>query len=191
MPSEDFTKNAYILFESIIQKKLRTMPTDRMMHLLNELIRNSKRSDRDLAKILRVSQPTVTRMRKKLEKMSYIMDYTVIPNMTKLGFEIVAFTFLNIHRYNEKGEPDYELSEKAHKWVAHNSKIIFAAGGDGLQGKNCMMVSVHRDFTDFTDFINTFRMTWAGNIRDIDSFLVTMKGKIPKPFSFRNLEIIS
>jgi len=167
------------------------MSSDRMLYLLSELIRNSKRSDRDLAKILKVSQPTVTRMRKKLEKNGYIMDYTVIPNMTKLGFEIVAFTFLNIYRYSEKGEPDYELSEKAHKWVAHNSKIIFAAGGDGLQGKNCMMVSVHRDFTDFTDFINTFRMMWAGNIRGMDSFLVTMKGKIPKQFSFRSLEIVS
>jgi len=167
------------------------MSTDRMIQLLNELVRNSKRSDRDLAKILSVSQPTVTRMRKKLEKAGYIMDYTVVPNMTKLGFEIVAFTFLNIYRYNEKGEPNYELSERAHKWVANNSRIIFAAGGDGLQGKNCMMVSVHRDFTDFTDFINTFRGTWAGNIRDVDSFLVTLKGKMPKPFSFRNLEITS
>jgi len=167
------------------------MSTDRIIQLLNELIRNSKRSDRDLAKILKVSQPTVTRMRKKLEKMGYIMDYTVIPNMTKLGFEIVAFSFLNVYRYNEKGEPDYELSEKAHKWVAHNSKIIFAAGGDGLQGKNCMMVSVHRDFTDFTSFINMFRSMWGNNIRAMDSFLVTLKGKMPKPFSFRNLEIIS
>lgn len=179
------------MFESIIHKMLRLMPTDRMIQLLNELIRNSKRSDRDLAKILKVSQPTVTRMRKKLEKTGYIMDYTVIPNMTKLSFEIVAFTFVNIYRYNEKGEPDYELSDKAHKWVTHNSKIIFAAGGDGLQGKNCMMVSVHRDFTDFTEFINTFRTMWARNIRDVDSFLVTLKGKMPKQFSFRNLEIIS
>lgn len=162
-----------------------------MMRLLDELIKNSKRSDRDLAKILEVSQPTVTRMRKKLEKASYIMDYTVIPNMTKLGFEIVAFTFLNIYRYDEKGEPDYELSERAHKWVSHNSRIIFAASGDGIRGKNCMMVSVHRDFTDFTEFINTFRTMWARNIKDIDSFLVTLKGKIPKPFSFRNLQITS
>jgi len=166
------------------------MSQDRMILLLQELIKNSKRSDRDLAKILDVSQPTLTRMRKRLEREGYILDYTAIPNMAKLGFEIIAFTFLNIDRVNAKtGELDVALSEHAHKWIAHNSKIIFGAGGEGLEGKNCMMISVHRDFTDFTDFISDFRVQWASRIKNIDTFLVSLKGKMPKPFSFRNLEI--
>ena len=162
-----------------------------MMLLLRELIRNSKRSDRELARILGVSQPTLTRIRKRLEKENFILDYTIIPNMTKLGFEIVAFTFLNIDRYDPKtGELDSALGERAHKWVAHNAKIVFGAGGEGLEGKNCMVISVHRDFTDFTNFINDFRIQWASRIKEIDSFLVSLKAKMPKPFSFRNLEII-
>ena len=44
------------------------MKQDKLTKLLLELVKNSKRSDRDLAKALDVSQPTVTRMRKKLEK---------------------------------------------------------------------------------------------------------------------------
>jgi len=168
------------------------MSQERMILLLQELIKNSKRSDRDLAKKLDVSQPTLTRMRKRLERDGYILDYTAIPNMTKLGFEIVAFTFMNIDRYDAKtGELDHALGERAHKWVAHNPKIIFGAGGEGLEGKNCMMISVHRDFTDFTDFISDFRAQWATRIKDIDTFLVSLKGKMPKPFSFRNLEITS
>jgi len=163
-----------------------------MILLLHELMKNSKRSDRDLAKILGVSQPTLTRMRKRLERDGYILDYTAIPNMTKLGFEITAFTFLNIDRYDAKtGELDVALGESAHKWVAHNSKIIFAAGGEGLEGKNCMMISIHRDFTDFTDFVSDFRAQWSRRIKDMDTFLVSTKGKMPKPFSFRNLKIIS
>jgi len=111
--------------------------------------------------------------------------------MTKLGFEIVAFTFLNIERFDAKtGKLNVALGEKAHKWVAYNSRIIFAAGGEGLEGKNCMMISVHRDFTDFTDFISDFRAQWSARIKDMDTFLVSMKSKMPKPFSFRNLEII-
>jgi len=166
------------------------MSQDRMIQLLQELVKNSKRSDRDLAKILGVSQPTLTRMRKRLERDNYILDYTAIPNMTKLGFEIVAFTFLNIERFDPKtGELDTALGERAHKWVSHHSKIIFAAGGEGLHGNNCMMVSVHRDFTDYTDFISDFRDQWAIHVRDMDSFLVSLKAKMPKPFSFRNLQI--
>jgi len=168
------------------------MYQDRMILLLQELIKNSKRSDRDLAKSLSVSQPTLTRMRKRLEKGGYILDYTAIPNMTKLGFEIVAFTFLNIDRYDaETGNLNVAVGERAHKWVSHNSKIVFGAGGEGLEGKNCMMISIHRDFTDYSDFISDFRAQWAANIKSIDTFLVSLKGKMPKPFSFRNLEITS
>ena len=166
------------------------MHQDRMILLLQELVRNSKRSDRDIAKKLQVSQPTLTRMRKRLEKEGYILDYTAIPNMTKLGFEIVAFTFMNIDRFDPKtGQLDAALGEIGHKWVSHNPRILLGAGGEGLEGKNCMMVSVHRDFTDFTDFISDFRGRWTANIKDIDTFLVSLKGKMPKPFTFRNLEI--
>jgi len=162
-----------------------------MIQLLQELVKNSKRSDRDLAKILGVSQPTLTRMRKRLERDNYILDYTAIPNLTKLGFEIVAFTFLNVDRFDPKtGELDDALGESAHKWLTHNSKIMFVAGGEGLHGSNCMMISVHRDFTDYSDFVSHFRTEWGLHLRSMDTFLVTLKAKMPKPFSFKNLEIL-
>lgn len=161
-----------------------------MIQLLQELIKNSKRSDRDLAKILDVSQPTLTRMRKRLERDNYILDYTAIPNLTKLGFEIVAFTFLNIDHFDPKsGELGSAIGEPTHKWVGHNSKIIFAGGGEGLHGSNCMIISVHRDFTDYTDFVSDFRAQWTVGATGIESFLVSLKAKMPKPFSFRNFEI--
>ncbi len=162
------------------------------MQLLQELVKNSKRSDRDLAKIIGVSQPTLTRMRRRLERDSYILDYTAIPNMTKLGFEIVAFTFFNVDRFDPKtGDLDRAIGEHAHKWVGQNSKVIFAAGGEGLHGKNCMMVSVHRDFTEYTDFVSDLRSHWGHKVKEMESFLVSLKAKMPKPFSLRNMEITS
>jgi len=167
------------------------MKAEKLIKLLYELIKNSKRSDRDLAKTLRVSQPTITRTRKRLEKMGYIQEYTVIPNMTKLGFEIAAFTFLNILRYDAKtGEKNSETAEKAHNWMKMNPRILFAAGGDGINGKNCMMVSLHRNFTDYTEFVSDFRTRWAANIKDIDGFLVSLRGMMPKVFSFKYVEEI-
>jgi DNA-binding Lrp family transcriptional regulator len=174
-------------FESLIQ----VMPQDKIMQLLHELVKNSKRSDRDLAKILGVSQPTLTRMRKRLERDNYILDYTAIPNLTKLGFEIIAFTFLNVDRFDPKnGELDVALGERAHKWVSHNTRIVFSGGGEGLEGKNCMMVSLHMDFTEYTDFIRDFRGQVSPSVKDMDTFLVSLKAKTPKQFSLRDLEII-
>jgi DNA-binding Lrp family transcriptional regulator len=60
--------------------------------IISELIKNSRLSDRQVAKKLGTSQPTVTRRRTQLEKEG-MLDYTGVPDLKKLGFEILAFTF--------------------------------------------------------------------------------------------------
>jgi len=64
------------------------------LRLVGELMKNSRRSDRELAKALKVSQPTVSRMIKKLEKEGVIQEYTMIPNFSKLGYEIMGASFI-------------------------------------------------------------------------------------------------
>ena len=157
------------------------MAKQNMIKLLYEMMKNSKRSDREIAKIIGVSQPTITRMRQRLEKTGYIRDYTVIPNLEKLEYEIAAFTFITIANSNVK-------SENMKKWIESNSKIVLSASGDGLNGKNSIMVSIHKDFTDYSKFMSEFRSKWSENIRDIDGFLVPLKGDIPKHFSFKHLQ---
>jgi len=75
------------------------MMKKRMLRLLFELMKNAKRSDREIAKIIGVSQPTITRMRQRLEKTA-IVDYTIIPDWTELGFEIMATTLLKADYQN-------------------------------------------------------------------------------------------
>lgn len=55
------------------------MKEEKLIRLLREMLKNSKRSDREIAKSLEVSQPTVTRTRARLEK-EYLETYTVIPD---------------------------------------------------------------------------------------------------------------
>ena len=59
--------------------------TKKMLDLISELAKNAKKSDRDIAKKLNISQPTVTRMRKKLEDNRYILEYTAVLDFKKLG----------------------------------------------------------------------------------------------------------
>ncbi|MDH5419067.1 MAG: Lrp/AsnC family transcriptional regulator [Candidatus Bathyarchaeota archaeon] len=157
------------------------MAKQNMIKLLYEMMKNSKRSDREIAKIIGVSQPTITRMRQRLEKTGYIRDYTVIPNLEKLGYEIAAFTFVTTGNSNAE-------SENMNKWIESNSKIVFSASGDGINGKNSIMVSIHKDFTDYAKFMSELRSKWSENIRNIDGFLVPLKGDIQKHFSFKYLQ---
>ena len=154
------------------------MPKEKMIKLLYELAKNSKRSDRDLAKILKVSQPTITRTRKKLEKTGYIRGYTILPDLVKLGYEIAAFTFMNI------AQSDIKVKIKE---IEENARILFASTGWGLQGCNCTIVSLHKDFTDFDRFMSDIRSRWATSITDIDNFLVPLRGMTLKGFSFKQI----
>ena len=66
---------------------------DIKLKLMTELLKNSHRSDRELARALGTSQPTVSRTREKLEKEGYINEYQIIPNFQKLGYHLFALTF--------------------------------------------------------------------------------------------------
>ena len=61
-----------------------------MMKILMELLKDSKRSDREIAKIMGVSQPTISRMRERLTDEGIIQEFTVIPDFVKVGFQIMA-----------------------------------------------------------------------------------------------------
>jgi len=157
-----------------------SMKQEKLLRLLFELIKNSKRSDRDLAKILDISQPTVTRLRKTLEKEA-INQYTIIPDLSYMGFDMVAFTFA---RSKELVHP---LWEEGKKWAAQQPNVVFVSTGQGADA-DALMVSVHKDYADFAKFYHLFRRDWSKQLQDFKIFLISIKGSIiMKHFSFNYL----
>jgi DNA-binding Lrp family transcriptional regulator len=71
---------------------------DLELRLISELMKNSRRSDRELARAIGASQPTVSRLIAKLEKMGVIKEYTMISNFSKLGFELLAVTLVKLRK---------------------------------------------------------------------------------------------
>ena len=156
------------------------MKQENLIKLLFELIKNSKRSDRDLAKILDISQPTVTRLRNVLEKEA-IEQYTTIPNLSYIGFDIIAFIF---SRTKELVHP---LWDKGTEWAKEQSNVVFVSTGQGI-GADALMVSVHKDYADFCKFYQLFRRDWGKYLDDFKIFLISMSGSvIMKPFTFNYL----
>lgn len=147
------------------------MKQEKLLRLLKEMLRNSKRSDREIAKGLEVSQPTVTRTRARLEK-DYIKTYTVIPDFVKLGYQILAFTFAKLKSYPSLEEAE-KILQKAREWTNKHPNIIFASEGEGL-GKDIVMVSLHKNYSLYSDFMRTFAMDWGEIIGDFNSFLVSI-----------------
>ena len=151
----------------------------RMMKLLLELLKGSKRSDRELAKVLGVSQPTVSRMRQRLVEEGVIKEFTVIPDFVKMGYEIMAINCF-------KSKISKELAEKTVKSTTAKPNIIFASGAEGM-GKNAVIISLHKNYTDFSKFLRDLRLEGGDDLQDYDTILISLKEKAVKPLSLTYL----
>lgn len=155
--------------------------------ILSELMKNAKISDRELAKKIGSSQPTVTRVRRKLEKEGYIREYTVIPNFRKLGYEILAVTL-----FKYKKRFDAEKIKKAKKILGESFKegpfeIIMAERGMG-GGYNAIMMSIHRDYESFTGLMSWAQQFYDLELGEFESFLVNLAGEVRyRPLTFSSL----
>ena len=99
-----------------------------------------------------------------------------MPDFTKLGFELVAFTFA---KWLEKAE-----ASSPYKWLEKDSRVVFVAEGNGL-GKNSIIVTMHKNYTDYSDFIADLRKTKT--FHTSNSFIVALTD-VKKHFNLAGLE---
>jgi DNA-binding Lrp family transcriptional regulator len=137
--------------------------------ILSALMKNSKISDRQLAKQIGVSQPTVTRRRARLEK-EKLLDYTAIPNLAKLGFEIMALTFATSKK---PGVPEEQIP-KAKSFFEKRDDVIFVSTGSGLE-RDRVNVSLHKSYSDYVEFVRALEKEWGGSMENRTSFIVSLK----------------
>ncbi len=153
--------------------------------LLYELMKDSHRSDRQLAKVLGVSQPTVTRRRSMLET-SIIEGYTIAPTLGKIGFELTAFTFIK-HKPRKNGGEKDEAFEGMKEWYMKQPSVVLVLDGRGM-GWDSICVSLHKSYSDFAQFIRAHDSELSEWIVSSQTFTADIKpGEIKKPFSLKYL----
>lgn len=155
---------------------------EKMRQLVSELLKDSKRSDREIAKVLGVSQATITRMRHTLIKEGIIQKFTAIPDFAKIGYEIMAITLARAKATLTRNE-----QEKAKKLVLDRPQVIFVASAEGM-GRNGVMISLHKNYADYHDFISNLRLRSEGYIEEVDTMLISLQSNmIVKPLSLGDL----
>jgi DNA-binding Lrp family transcriptional regulator len=154
--------------------------------ILFELMKDSHRSDRQLAKSLGVSQPTVTRRRAMLEE-NFIEGYTVIPKFGQIGFEMTAFTFLKSKLKFKTGEEKTEALAKMREWYMKQPNVILVLEGRGM-GWDAICISLHEDFANFTEFIRAHDSELSEWVVESQTFHADLKAGITiKPFHLKYL----
>lgn len=150
--------------------------------LIRELIRNSRKSDRELAKLLGVSQPTVSRNRERLER-DGLIEYTGVPNLEKLGIEIIAMTFGN---WKHEQYPDTRVSE-ARGFAKRHPNLIFLSSGRGLNSDR-VAVSVHKNYSDYSNLMREIKSDWGKFMDVTGSFLICLSSDDPlRSITFKHL----
>jgi len=154
--------------------------------LLSELMKNSRRTDRELAKVIGSSQPTVTRTRNKLEKEGYIREYTMIPDFRKLGYELLTLIFVKLRKGLDREGVD-EAMKIAQEGLPETSfAVVMMERGRGL-GYEGVIVSLHEDYVCHVRFMNRLRQFAFLDISTIESFLISLDDEVhyrPLTFAF-------
>jgi DNA-binding Lrp family transcriptional regulator len=139
-----------------------------------------------LARALGISQPTVTRRRAVLEN-GFVEGYTAIPNMQKIGFEIFAITFVKHSIKFAAPEVREAAFKKVDEWLMKQPNVILATGGQGM-GWDGVLLSFHKNYSDFAEFIRRHNSELSEFLIDSQSFICDINARnTRKPFHLKYL----
>ncbi len=149
---------------------------DTELKLLIELMKNSRRSDRELAKAIGSSQPTVSRMIRKLEKEGYIKEYTIIPDFSKLGFEVMSIILTKLKQEVPPGSLE-ELRKKVREDERKNpSSILMGMAGMG-HNSDRVLILLSEDYSAYSKYIGLVKQHPLVNVEEVKSFIVNLSEK--------------
>ncbi len=155
--------------------------------ILAGLMKNSKISDRKLADLIGVSQPTITRRRARLEA-ELSLDYTVIPDFSKLGIEIMAFHFSNwkAEEYDSLSKTS-DFQKRIAEFIKGQNNMILISSGQGC-GQSRVGVSFHRDYSEYVAYRAKVQEEWGAHLANYESFIISLKSdRILRPLTLKYL----
>ena len=147
------------------------------LKLLAELMKNCNRSDRELARAIGVSQPTVSRMKAKLEKEGVVSEYTIIPDFRKIGYHLLALTFFSMKKSIVPSEMPNAIKMGVEKASKAAPNVIVIERGIGLRFDSFMM-SFHKDYTSYTKLMQGVRTSQYLDLERVESFIVNLDDEV-------------
>lgn len=142
------------------------------LKILFELMKNARISDRQLAKKLGTSQPTVSRKRAYLEK-ELFDGYTVVPKWGKLGYELLAITLVKSKPIFSSKENYDAVSKRGFRWLGNQPHVLMGGAIEGV-GFNSFLMSVHKSYSDYNGFLHQLKLDMGDLIDDVQTLLVDL-----------------
>lgn len=146
------------------------------LKLIAELSKNSRRSDRELAKQLHVSQPTVTRIRNKLEKEGIIREYTIIPDFSRLGYQMASVTLAKMKEPPSQKTIDDIRRQTREIEKKNPSPTLVSMSGIGCNA-DYVTVAFHKTYAEYAEYAKFITQLPNVKVDEIKSFVIDLLDK--------------
>ena len=146
------------------------------LRLVAELLKDSRRSDRELAKTIGVSQPTVSRQIEKLRKSGIIKEYTIIPDFNKIGYHICALTFANFETPQDL-QTMRKLVEEYGERLSEIPQAVLIERGLGEEA-NGVVISLHESYSAFVEFQQWLKQFGSLSKYGLHHFIIYLDDKV-------------
>jgi DNA-binding Lrp family transcriptional regulator len=148
------------------------------LKLISELMKNSRRSDRELAHAIGVSQPTISRVIAGLEKQGIIKEYTIIPDFRKLGYKLASLTFVSLKsKLTRKAIQQARETTKQDLCKECPSEIVMFERGIGMDFDG-VLIAMHKDYSSYTKLKDRIKeYDFVDHLRT-DSFIIDLQDEV-------------
>lgn len=140
----------------------------REKQVLIELLKDGRIPDKHVAKKIGTTQPTVTRIRQKLERENIIKRYRAIVDYGKVGIAVVVITFWTWSDYSKQEE-----RRKFMDILKQKPEVMFLSRGEGIEGRTTVIISAHCNFGEYESFIREVRSMGGTNISRVIQFITS------------------
>jgi len=146
------------------------------IRIVAELMKNSRRSDREIARAVGVSQPTVSRIIQKLENEGVIREYAMIPDFAKLGYSIMGATTLDVQV--SRPEINFQEIRKTTTEIEQSSTPASLLAINALGGnKNRLFIAFYNDYAEYAEAMNLTKQIPHVRVDSVESLLADLNDK--------------
>jgi DNA-binding Lrp family transcriptional regulator len=157
------------------------------LRLISELMRNSRRTDKELAKAVGITTQGAYKIRKKLEKEGYFLEYTAIPNFSKAGYHLFALTFTSFKKTPSGKDMDAAKEYAVKQAPTASLNAVLIERGIGMN-HDAVVASFHKDYSSYASFTRVLKSNPYLDSSNLESFLVNLDDEVRyRPFTLSTL----
>ena len=145
---------------------------------IKSLFGDASKTDSNIAKEIKVSKASVSRIRKKLKKEKVLVDFIPVVDFEKLNVNLFAMITFEWSNFS-----DEKLTKEMEDWLAKNPHTILLSEGESVEGLNYLVYTGFHDLEDYHEYSKNFRKKYEQHVKSVNVFFIPIKKVLLQDYS--------